>query len=226
MYLAPIINNAFVDRYGKPFSGGQIETYLSGTLTPRIAFKDALGVEPHDWPITLNSMGEPPAPVFFDEGPYRIIRKDASGVQIGAPIDGVQGIVGEGSVQFTPEVMGYTTPGVQSYGPRTGRATIRGSRAWYEIYILMSAKDPATAGPIRLGNLSPLKSAGFYGPAFVAGWKFNIPGYSSVGAYFLPNSSEIQLIKNSSGLPNTNLVAADLLADSEIMLAGWVELAP
>lgn len=61
MRLSPIANSApFVDASGIPLNGGQLFTYVGGSVsTPQTTYTDSLGTVPHANPIILDSNGYP-----------------------------------------------------------------------------------------------------------------------------------------------------------------------
>lgn len=64
---------------GLPLAGGQVFTYISGTTTPKSSYMDVGAVVENANPVILNDAGY--APIFL-EGSYRIVIRDADGVQL------------------------------------------------------------------------------------------------------------------------------------------------
>lgn len=74
--LIPWVNEQFTDDDGNPLSGGKVETYIAGTLTPLQTYTDVAGVTPHANPIVLNADGRAPSPIYLLPRGYKfIIRK-------------------------------------------------------------------------------------------------------------------------------------------------------
>ena len=82
----------YFDSNGDPLVNGTIEFYLSGTTTPTSIYSDSAGTA-IGTSVTLNSSGAPAnsgtaVALFFDTAvSYKIVRKDAAGVEIAPTID-------------------------------------------------------------------------------------------------------------------------------------------
>lgn len=82
----------FFDNVGEPLDGGTVETYESGTSTPKVTYQDATLSTPNSTTITLNSAGR--CSMFVGDGEtFKYILKDSSGVTIDTK-DGVKSPVG------------------------------------------------------------------------------------------------------------------------------------
>ena len=66
--LSPVFNEATLDEQGNPASGYQIWISRAGTSTPVSVFTTIDGNVPHENPITLNTRGEPPFPIWITDG--------------------------------------------------------------------------------------------------------------------------------------------------------------
>lgn len=91
--LSPFFNEPQVDANGDPVAGGQIETYLSGTLTPTVTYKTSSGTA-HTNPIILDAAGYYPTgtQLYLENGRvYKFIFKDAVGATL-RTIDNVTAI--------------------------------------------------------------------------------------------------------------------------------------
>ena len=83
---------SFFDANGDPLALGTIEFYITNTSTPTPIYSDSIGTSAGT-SVTLNSLGAPEnsgtaIALFFDDTvTYKIVRKDASGVEIGPTID-------------------------------------------------------------------------------------------------------------------------------------------
>ena len=83
---------SFFDANGDPLALGTIEFYITNTSTPTPIYSDSIGTSAGT-SVTLNSLGAPEnsgtaiALFFDDKVTYKIVRKDASGVEIGPTID-------------------------------------------------------------------------------------------------------------------------------------------
>jgi len=90
--LMPIPKQAFFygDNSGRqgPLVGGKVETYLANTSTAVATYTDYTGGTENAWPVILDARGE--ASVWLMPGLYKIVLKDADGVEIYTQ-DGVSG---------------------------------------------------------------------------------------------------------------------------------------
>lgn len=82
---------------GSLLSGGLMYFYESGTLVPKATYTDFTLTIPASNPVIFDASGA--ADIWLGEGAYRVLLKDANGVQIRPPIDG---IVGSGSGSLAP----------------------------------------------------------------------------------------------------------------------------
>jgi hypothetical protein len=79
--LSPIFNEQVLDANGAPASGWQLYTYAAGSSTLQTAYTDSAGSVPQANPITLQTDGRCPDPIWLTEGQnYKFILKDDSGV--------------------------------------------------------------------------------------------------------------------------------------------------
>jgi hypothetical protein len=82
-YGAPPLR--FTDANGNPLNGGQIETYLAGTTTPKATYKNRSGAALHANPIVLLSDGWVPGGAIWldtDEPGYKFVLKTSAGVTL------------------------------------------------------------------------------------------------------------------------------------------------
>lgn len=76
------------DSDGNPLSGGFLFAYEAGTTTPKVTYIDAAQSAQNAFPIVLDANGY--ANVWLGDGAYKLILKDAQGVQLWS-IDDVSG---------------------------------------------------------------------------------------------------------------------------------------
>jgi hypothetical protein len=69
----------FVDSNGRPYAGGSLTFYESGTSTPLDTYSDVALSTPNTNPIILNSAGWPETDIFLQNRLYRVILKDVNG---------------------------------------------------------------------------------------------------------------------------------------------------
>lgn len=71
----------FFANNGRPLIGGLVHTYLAGTSTPAVTYKDAAGTQPNTNPIVLDARGE--AVVYLDpDAEYKMVLLDNKGALI------------------------------------------------------------------------------------------------------------------------------------------------
>jgi hypothetical protein len=75
------------DANGDPLAGGTVETYEAGTLTPKDTYTTAALSIANTNPVELDAEGYPTSGGIYLSGSYKIIIKDANGVQQGDTID-------------------------------------------------------------------------------------------------------------------------------------------
>jgi len=107
--LSPLFNDAQLDSSGNPASGFLLYTYTAGSSNALTTYQDSAGSTPHSNPITLNSRGEPPAPIWLTAAmSYKFILKTAADVTV-RTIDNVSG-VNDSSVTIDEWVSSGLTP--------------------------------------------------------------------------------------------------------------------
>lgn len=97
--LPPLWFTQLFDNFGAVLAGGQVETYVTGTTTPKATYTDATGATPNANPIILDSAGR--ADIWLaDDALYRLVIKTAAGVTL-ETVDGV------GEVAIEAEATAY-----------------------------------------------------------------------------------------------------------------------
>ena len=77
--LLPSAELQFADANGHPYAGGTLETYITGTTTPKTTWIDPGGIGTNTQPIRLDSAGRC---ILYGDGAYRLILRDANGVLV------------------------------------------------------------------------------------------------------------------------------------------------
>lgn len=91
-YLSPIGNSNFVSSSGAPLSGGKVFTYQAGTTTLLATYTDNTGGTAQQNPITLNTLGLPPSPIWLlGAQAVKFVVKDALGNTV-ETVDSVSGV--------------------------------------------------------------------------------------------------------------------------------------
>lgn len=115
-FLSPVLNEQQFDANGDPLAGGQIETYLAGTLTSVFTYKTESGTA-HSNPIILDAAGYYPTgtQLWLDGGAvYKFIVKDS----LGATLRTIDNITGINDSNFSPsEWTPYTLTGFSYLSP-------------------------------------------------------------------------------------------------------------
>jgi hypothetical protein len=86
---------------GRPVSGAKLETYSTGTSTPKATYSDAALTIAHANPTVADAAGRFPA-MFLGTGDYRVVLTDADGAVIATydPVEGAAAVSDAGGGQF------------------------------------------------------------------------------------------------------------------------------
>ena len=186
VYLSPVFNDEQLDNNGLPLLGGKLYWYQAGTSTPVTVYQDAAGSTPHTTPITLNSRGEPPAPIWLTSGQtYKCILQDSLSNQIRL-IDNISGVNDVATPTISEWVVFGTSPSYVSSttfsvaGDQTAiftatrrvRVTISGSL--YYGSVVSSTYSTGSTSVVCTMDSTPI-SAGITAVAYA----FMNPAYSS-----------------------------------------------
>lgn len=159
----PVINPffQFFDDAGEPLASGTVETYESGTSTPKVTYQDATLSTPNTTTIDL---GAGRCAMFVAEGDsFKFILKDASGVTIDT-MDGVRSPVGTQAgigLRLYPRTSAETLAGVtptnywypEGYVDRYGINSIPGTTDMtvaFERAAAVSLQPYASVGPYKI----------------------------------------------------------------------------
>ena len=83
--IAPWVNDQFTDDNGNPLSGGTVETYVAGTLTPLQTYTDVDGVVPHANPIILGADGRAPSLIYLLPRGYKFVVRKSDNTVVHTP---------------------------------------------------------------------------------------------------------------------------------------------
>lgn len=176
-YLSPIGNDQFIDANGDPLTGGQIETYLSGSSTPAATYTSSSGVSQQTNPIILNSLGYPTlGPVWLTGGiSYKFIIKDALGATL-RTIDDVAGVNDATLSQsewlesgFVPTYISgtsFSVPGDQTPLLQIGRKTRTQNTSGFIYSTITNSVFAAGITTVTLANDSGTLDAGISAVAY------------------------------------------------------------
>jgi len=119
---------------------------------------------------------------------------------------------------------GASTAGVQTYAGNTMTWRTIGDVCFFNAYINLSAKDPATAGAIRLTGLPfPHRSANAQitsvTVAYISAITMSV-NYTQLSAIIQPGNSFVELMEGGSGQTVQFLTAAGISSSSQIMVSG------
>lgn len=125
---------------------------------------------------------------------------------------------------WTPTILGTSTAGTQTYAASTkGRATMLDRAVLLEGIVILTAKDAATAGDIRIGGLPFTISSGAYNPGFAVTWFRNIDltaGYSQIGLQGAAGTTQIALLQSGDNVGELTIAAAAIGATTGIAFSG------
>jgi hypothetical protein len=129
---------------------------------------------------------------------------------------------------FTPTIGASTTPGTQTYLVQVGRYTRIGNRVFYNLRLVMSAKDVATAGNIFVTGLpfvSNSTGSNFSAAAISSVGNLDLSaGYTQICADMQPNDTKIYLGQAGDNAAYALLTASSLNNDTRIVLSGHYEV--
>lgn len=119
---------------------------------------------------------------------------------------------------------GSSVPGTQTYSQNTMTWRTMGDVCFFNAYIALSAKDPATAGNIQLTGLPfPARSANAQITSISVAYISDITmsaGYTQLSGIIQPGNNFIQLLQGGSGQPVSFLTAAGVANSTQIMVSG------
>lgn len=72
----------FSNDVGAPYEGGFLYFYQTGTSTPLATYTNSSLTVANTNPIVLDSAGRPPSAIFLQQAAYKVVLKDADGVEI------------------------------------------------------------------------------------------------------------------------------------------------
>lgn len=123
---------------------------------------------------------------------------------------------------------GSTTAGTQTYFGNTMTWRLIGDVCFFNAYIVMTNKDPATAGEIRLTGLPfPHRLASTNVTAVTLSFVGDITfgaGYTQLSGYIVPGESNIRLVRSGSGVGTAFLTASGIANTSQLMVSGMYPL--
>lgn len=125
---------------------------------------------------------------------------------------------------FVPTIAGATTAGVQTYAVQTGFYTRIGNRVYFNLRVVLSAKDAATSGNLIINGLPFTSSAtaSNFSPLSVSnvGLITLTPLYTQVSSQVENNSALMYLGQIGSGQSFSYLQAAAFTDTTRIAVAG------
>jgi hypothetical protein len=125
---------------------------------------------------------------------------------------------------FTPTIGGDSVAGTQTYTVQVGRYTRIGNRVNFNLRIILSAKDAATAGNLIISGLpfaSNSTASNFHSFSVGNAGLFTLTaGYTQLEAHIEPNLSYFYLGQLGSGVAYSYLQASALAATSRISVSG------
>jgi hypothetical protein len=126
---------------------------------------------------------------------------------------------------WLPVLQGSSTPGTQGYATQTGFYRRVGEIVEFWGYIVLNAKDGATAGNLQIKNL-PFQSSSATDIPISIGYQRGIDlnvggGYYTVAGVVNNAGSLITLYQNGDNVSSANLVAADFDATFALQFSGF-----
>jgi hypothetical protein len=125
---------------------------------------------------------------------------------------------------FTPTIGGDSVAGTQTYLVQVGRYTRIGNRVNFNLRIVLSAKDAATAGNLIIAGLPFTSNAttnNFHALSVGNAGLFTLTAlYTQLEAHMEPNLNYFYLGQIGSGVAYSYLQAAAFAATSRISVSG------
>ena len=125
---------------------------------------------------------------------------------------------------FTPTIGGSTVAGVQTYVAQVGRYTRIGNRVYFNLRIVLSAKDAATAGDLIIAGLpfaSNATASTFSSFAVGNAGFITLPAsYTQLEAHIEPNATLFYLGAIGSNVAYSYLQATAFAANTRISVSG------
>lgn len=119
---------------------------------------------------------------------------------------------------------GSTTAGAQTYSQNTMTWRTMGDVCFFNVHIILTNKDAATAGNIRLTGLPfPARSSDAQITSVSVGYMSNITltaGYTQLAGFIQPGNSFVELVQGGSSQPAAFLTASGVSNTTEIMVSG------
>lgn len=129
---------------------------------------------------------------------------------------------------FTPTLGASTTPGTQTYSVQIGRYTRIGNRVLFNLRIVLTAKDVATAGNLYVDGLpftANSTSSNFSACAVSSTGFIDLSaGYSQIVADVQPSDTKIYLGQIGDNVASALLTAAAIADNTRIVLSGHYEV--
>jgi hypothetical protein len=137
---------------------------------------------------------------------------------------GVTGLREGARGTFTPTIVGVTTAGVQTYATQLGYYTQVGDRILFTIHIELTAKDPSTAGNLRILGLPLAATNDALVPRSVSViGRFNLDlsaGYTTPSVITQASTTWLNLWQSGDNVAPVPLTASNLLSNSVIYING------
>lgn len=125
---------------------------------------------------------------------------------------------------FTPTIGGDSVAGTQTYSVQFGRYTRIGNRVYFNLRIVLTAKDAATAGNLIIGGLPFASNATAHNFHSLAVGNVGLitltAGYTQIEAHIEPNFTYMYLGQLGSGVAYSYLQAAAFAATTRIAVSG------
>lgn len=121
---------------------------------------------------------------------------------------------------WTPTLIGSTTPGTQTYSVQVGKYIQILGFVYVMGRVTITAKDAAIAGSVLIGGLpvTPQNTANLNGGGSigqVTGWTHQA-GYTDNALEIRPNTANLRLIENGSGVAASTVPVANIAAATDI----------
>ena len=135
--------------------------------------------------------------------------------------DGAHGLKVE-SGTFTPTIIGLTTTGNNTYSSNHGYYEKIDRTVIFHIFILMTAKDPAMEGIVRIAGLPFVArpEGGRHNSISIGSYSNIVTAGKQLGGYIQDNHATIAILLSGNNIVNENLYASGINNNTLIRLSG------
>lgn len=130
---------------------------------------------------------------------------------------------------WTPTIVGQTTPGTQTYTEQYGRYMVVGNWVLIEGRVELSAKGGTMAGNVNIGGLPVTSASSGVNAGAVSLSRYNnvdiSAGYAQLGLQSVPASKTLLLVESGDNVAGQVVGAAAVSNTTALHFGGWYRTA-